>query len=533
MSRPNVLRDLRLFSASPLAIARVLRRTTTLEECRASIRRHLAEREDAFARTLEHGIYAHPTSPYRRLLEHAGIELGDAVAAVRSDGADAAASAFRDAGVYVTAHEFAGRQPIVRPGLELQVSSGDFDNPQMKRGFELQTGGSGGLPRPILVDFRLPAHDGMHLALFRESAGNRGWPSAMWLPVPPGVAGLRSVVSEAAVGETFDRWFSQTPVLPPGGSVRAAALAASATAVAAARRTRIPFPRHVPPEDADEAARWLSRALARTKTGYFFSFPSSAVRVCAAARERGYDISGAHFRVGSEPLTPAKQAEIHAAGARVFASYYTAETALVGMGCARPEAIDDVHLALDKLVVLQREKQLESGESVGMLVLSNLLPTSPKILLNVEIGDYGTIVERDCGCALGELGLTRHLHGIRSYEKLTSEGMNVLAETLIALVEEVLPSRFGGSSTDYQVVEVEEARVTRVKIVVAPRVGALDENDVVETTLSFVRDHSRPEAMMADFWREAGTVGVVRREPFRTPVGKVFPRYALREGDTL
>ena len=251
--------------------------------------------------------------------------------------------------MYVTAHEFAGRQPIVRQGLELAVSAGDFDNPQLKRGFELQTGGSGGQPRPILVDFRLHAYDGMHVALFRESAGNRGWPSAMWLPVPPGVAGLRSAVSEAAVADPFDRWFSQSPLLPPGGSLRGAALAASATAVAAARRNRIPFPRYVPPEDAAKAARWLARAIAKTRTGYFFSFPSSAVRVCSAARERGYDISGAHFRVGSEPLTPTKQAEIHAVGARVFASYYTAETALVGMACARPEAIDDVHLAVDKL----------------------------------------------------------------------------------------------------------------------------------------------------------------------------------------
>ena len=311
MSRPELLRDLRLFSASPRAIGRALQRTTTLDECRATIRRQLEQRDEAFVCTLEQGIYAHPGSPYRRLFELAGIELGDAVAAIREDGADAAASAFRDAGVYVTAHEFAGRHPIVRPGLELAVSAGDFDNPQLKRTFELQTGGSGGQPRPILVDFRLPAYDGMHVALFRESAGNRSWPSAMWLPVPPGVAGLRSVVSEAAVGDPFDRWFSQSPVLPPGGSLRAAALAASATAVAAARRSRIPFPRYVPPEDAVKAARWLARMVAKTKTGYFFCFPSSAVRVCSAAREHGYDISGAHFRVGSEPLTQTKQAEIH------------------------------------------------------------------------------------------------------------------------------------------------------------------------------------------------------------------------------
>ena len=51
------------------------------------------------------------------------------------------------------------------------------------------------------------------------------------------------------------------------------------------------------------------------------------------------------------------------------------------------------------------------------------------------------------------LGYTTHIHTIRSWEKLTSEGMTFCGHDLIRLIEEVLPARFGGRPTDYQFVE--------------------------------------------------------------------------------
>ncbi len=93
---------------------------------------------------------------------------------------------------------------------------------------------------------------------------------------------------------------------------------------------------------------------------------------------------------------------------------------------------------------------------MGALLFTTLLPTSAKVLLNFESDDYGVILtERECGCPIGELGFERHLHTIRSYEKLTSEGMNFVGGDLLRLVEEVLPSRFGGGPPDYQLVEEE------------------------------------------------------------------------------
>ena len=94
---------------------------------------------------------------------------------------------------------------------------------------------------------------------------------------------------------------------------------------------------------------------------------------------------------------------------------------------------------------------------------------------------------RACGCPFGELGFDLHLHTIRSYEKLTSEGMNFLGHDLIRLIEEVLPARFGGEPTDYQFVEDEDDDgLPGARCVVSPRVGELNEAAVVAAVVDFL-----------------------------------------------
>jgi len=78
-------------------------------------------------------------------------------------------------------------------------------------------------------------------------------------------------------------------------------------------------------------------------------------------------------------------------------------------------------------------------------------------------------------------GYRTHLHSIRSYEKLTSEGMNFVGSDLLAVIETVLPSRFGGGPPDYQLVEEEVDGLPKVSVYVSPRLGDIDEAAVVET----------------------------------------------------
>jgi hypothetical protein len=204
------------------------------------------------------------------------------------------------------------------------------------------------------------------------------------------------------------------------------------------------------------------------------------------------------------------------------------ELARVGVACAAPAELDDVHLVLDKVAVVQPPGDVGDG-SARPLLLTTLLPSSPKLMLNVESDDVGTLTRRSCGCDIGSAGLEVHLHGIRSAEKLTTEGMSFLQSELVVLVEHELPARFGGGPTDYQLVEEEAADgVPRVCLVVSPRIGVLDEGAVVTAALEALARGGAAQAMMADVWRSGSTLRVVRREPHQTASAKILPLHVSR-----
>ena len=92
-----------------------------------------------------------------------------------------------------------------------------------------------------------------------------------------------------------------------------------------------------------------------------------------------------------------------------------AELGRAGVSCDAPSADGDVHLMSDKLALVQRERVVPAtGETVGALLFTTLMPSAPKLMINVETDDYAVVEDRDCGCPIGELGYRRHLHGIRT-----------------------------------------------------------------------------------------------------------------------
>jgi len=107
--------------------------------------------------------------------------------------------------------------------------------------------------------------------------------------------------------------------------------------------------------------------------------------------------------------------------------------------------------------------------------------------------------------------------------------MTFLGSELISLVEDILPSRFGGDPTDYQLVEEEEGGLPKVSIAVSPRVGDIDERQVILTVLDRIRSYPGCKSMMADLWRDGQTLRVVRREPFVTGAAKILPLHILRK----
>ena len=68
---------------------------------------------------------------------------------------------------------------------------------------------------------------------------------------------------------------------------------------------------------------------------------SSGTRICLAARERGLDISGTVFRLGGEPLTPARARVVASTGGRAATQYGMGEIGPIGLPCGDPEVEDE------------------------------------------------------------------------------------------------------------------------------------------------------------------------------------------------
>jgi hypothetical protein len=141
---------------------------------------------------------------------------------------------------------------------------------------------------------------------------------------------------------------------------------------------------------------------------------------------------------------------------------------------------------------------------------------------------------RECGCALEKAGLMFHLHQVRSFEKLTSEGMSYYYGDLFELLENSFPSEFGGGLGDYQLVEEEDGNgQTRLTLVVHPEVGKLDEEKILARLRASLADGSRANRFVTGIWENAGTFRVRRENPYASPRGKILPLHISQAKTTL
>ena len=270
------------------------------------------------------------------------------------------------------------------------------------------------------------------------------------------------------------------------------------------RAAGFPKPEPVSLNHAGRVGRYLADLVEKGVSPCVNTSPSNAIRIAQAMLERGESLRAVTFLLGGEPLTQKRRTFIEGAGADAVPTYGFSEGGPVGSQCPNPRAADDIHVYMDAFAVIQRDGALPDGLRTKPILLTSLRPACPKIFLNTEIGDSAVIEYRRCDCLFDELGYHQHLYQIRSTAKLSFAGMTVLCTDLFRLMEETLPSRFGGTAIDYQLLEKQDTLGFPCYVLrVSPEVGPLDERALLSFFLEEsgkIRHHYR---FTADLWSQA------------------------------
>jgi hypothetical protein len=141
-----------------------------------------------------------------------------------------------------------------------------------------------------------------------------------------------------------------------------------------------------------------------------------------------------------------------------------------------------------------------------------------------------TVEDRECGCLWDELGFKTHLRGIRSYRKLTGEGVTLVGSDMIHILEHELPSRFGGTALDYQLLEQQDEKgFTCLYLVIHPRIQIADETAVIDTVMTALRKTSVAADAARATWSQSRTFQIKRMEPLLTAhTAKFSPLHVQR-----
>ena len=111
---------------------------------------------------------------------------------------------------------------------------------------------------------------------------------------------------------------------------------------------------------------------------------------------------------------------------------------------------------------------------------------------------------------------------IRSYQQVTAAGMTFLDADIVRLLDQTLPSRFGGTPGDYQLVEDEcEDGQAQLTLVIDTSVGPLDSASVRGAFLAELAHGSGVERLMGLVWEGAGLPKIERRAPRAGLTGKI------------
>ena len=519
---------LRYFAGAATGFREIVR-APRLESAETLIRAHLTRRDENFLELVRRVIFANPAHPYRQMFAIAGCSYDDLAAAVRRDGLEAALASLHRSGVYLTHDEFKLKTPIVRGNRTIAADSGSFRNPLATGRLVGFSSGSRSTGTAVGVSTRARVYREAYdkLAIDEFDLTRRRY--VLLKPTLPTLDGLMNLARSARLGCALDTWFS--PVVASADSLHYRLATYGLLAMGRLYGLRLPFPTHLGSNDYSPVVRTIAKRRGEGLPVLVRTYASGAVRVAAAARDMGVAIDGTLFIVGGETLTDGKRATIEAAGAEVFPHYAITELGSIGYACRQMTNGNSVHVNTDSLAVLTHRRAAPlSGTEVESLLFTALQPHAPFVLINAEMDDGGTLQQATCDCRFARVGLTTVIRDVASFGKLTGHGVTLVGTDVIRILERTLPARFGGSATDYQLVEHDGAAQARMTLRVSPRVPVSALSDVKALFLAELRTYQGGQ-IASRLWQHAEALDVAHEEPVASGArGKILPLHLLGSG---
>lgn len=500
--------------------------TLNSQECIRGIKERMVNREENFLKTLKKCIYEYHKSPYLKLLKAAKIDYEGVKSSVATSGIEGALQLLENEGIYLSLDEVKGRKDTVRKNLRVRFNESDFNNPFTSPAFYIRSGGtmSRGTGTRTDINFRFLADRAQHRRIMFDLHRLFDGPLIVWYPTVGGVE-MGILLECAKIGKPPLFFFYQI-----GNKLRKPSFVAKAAFtylkyIAGKKALGLPCPELLTSEQTNKILDCIYKIRENYPACCVRTFVSSAVRICNLAKANNKRLEGVKFWVSGEPLTKGKLTEITSTGANAICQYSFGESAgTVSVGCLNPMAADDTHLLKDLFAVIQHKAKVSLPDiDFDAFLFTSLHPQAPKILLNVENGDYGIVENRKCGCGLGGLGLNTHLYNIRSFEKFNAGGMTIFGCDLIKIIEDALVPKYGGSSIDYQFIEEQDNCSTRTTLIISPHLGNIDEEDLLSTIYQGLSSLGPAYRTQAAIWQQAEALKIKRAPPIPNKKGKVFP----------
>jgi hypothetical protein len=100
---------------------------------------------------------------------------------------------------------------------------------------------------------------------------------------------------------------------------------------------------------------------------------------------------------------------------------------------------------------------------------------------------------------------------------------------VVKLLEEELPRHFGGTATDYQLVETEDFNgEPELHLLIHPDVGVLDNDRIEQFFFNTLSRGFGVQRVMGIAWRDANILKIERRAPLTTASGKILHLHVLK-----